>query len=192
MPCGRSSGADAAAPGSSLDAGADFIAVGVDVGADRQAIDHGIFVPEIDATLEIDAASRIFGRQTEGTTVARVRVLLVGLDPDIVDKPPVPELTPATVHAAVEAESAKLETLGYSVKSLLVDDGKTAEAVLTDALTSSGYDCIMMGAGLRVVPGYLLLFEKLINVVHRQAPASTKLCFSSNPSDTAEAVRRWV
>jgi hypothetical protein len=66
---------------SSLDAGADFIAVGVHVGADRQAIDHGIFVPEIDATLEIDAASRIFGRQTEGTTVARVRVLLVGLDP---------------------------------------------------------------------------------------------------------------
>jgi hypothetical protein len=132
------------------------------------------------------------GRQTEGTAVARVRVLLVGLDPDIVDKPPVPELTAATVHAAVEAESAKLETLGYSVKSLLVDDGKTAEAVLTDALTSSRYDCIMMGAGLRVVPRYLLLFEKLINVVHRQAPASTKLCFSSNPSDTAEAVRRWV
>jgi len=68
------------------------------------------------------------GRQTEGTTVARVRVLLVGLDPDIVDKPPVPELTAATVHAAVEAESAKLETLGYSVKSLLVDDGKTCRS----------------------------------------------------------------
>ena len=118
--------------------------------------------------------------------MARVRVLLVGLDPDIVDKPPVPELTAAKVRAAVEAESAKLE-LGYSVKSLLVDDGKTAEAVLTDALTTSRYDCIMIGAGLRVVPPYLLLFEKLINVVHRHAPASTTLCFNSNPSDTAEA-----
>ena len=124
--------------------------------------------------------------------MARARVLLVGLDPDVVDKPPVPELTAAKVHAAVEAESAKLGSLGYSVKSLLVDDGKTAEAVLTDALTNSGYDCIMIGAGLRVVPSYLLLFEKLINVVHRHTPASTKLCFSSNPSDTAEAVRRWV
>jgi hypothetical protein len=124
--------------------------------------------------------------------VARAHVLLVGLDPDIVDKPPVPELTAAKVRAAVEAESAKLETLGYSVKSLLVDDGKTAEAVLTDALTTSRYDCIMIGAGLRIVPPYLLLFEKLINVVHRHAPASTKLCFNSNPSDTAEAVGRWV
>ena len=124
--------------------------------------------------------------------MARARVLLVGLDPDIVDKPPVPELTAAKVRAAVEAESAKLETLGHSVKSLLVDDGKTAEAVLTEALTTSRYDCIMIGAGLRVVPSYLLLFEKLINVVHRHTPASTKLCFSSNPSDTAEAVGRWV
>jgi hypothetical protein len=98
--------------------------------------------------------------------VARALVLLVGLDPDIVDKPPVPELTAAKVHAAVEAESAKLETLGYSVKSLLVDDGKTAEAVLTDALTNNRYNCIMIGAGLRIVAPYLLLFEKLINVVH--------------------------
>jgi len=126
--------------------------------------------------------------------VARARVLLVGLDPDIVDytKSPVPGLTAAKVRAAVEADSAKLETLGYSVKSLYVDDGKTAEAVLTDALTTSRYDCIMIRTGLRVVPPYFLLFEKLINIVHRHAPASSKLCFNSNPADTAEAVKRWV
>ena len=126
--------------------------------------------------------------------MARVRVLLVGLDPDIVDftKSPVPDLTAAKVRAAVEADTAKLEALGYSVKSLYVDDGKTAEAALTDALTASRCDCIMIGAGLRVVPPYFLLFEKLINVVHRHAPASTKLCFNSTPADTAEAVKRWV
>ena len=105
---------------------------------------------------------------------------------------PVPGLTAAKVRAAVEADSAKLETLGYSVKSLYVDDGKTAEAVLTDALITSTYDCIMIGAGLRIVPPYFLLFEKLINIVHRHAPASTKICFNSNPADTAEAVKRWV
>ena len=117
--------------------------------------------------------------------MARASVLLVGLDPDIVDysKSPVPGLTAAKVRAAVEADSAKLETLGYSVKSLYVDDGKTAEAALTDALTTSRYDCIMIGAGLRVVPPYFLLFEKLINVVHQHAPASTKLCLNSNSTD---------
>jgi hypothetical protein len=74
------------------------------------------------------------------------------LDPDIVDytKSPVPGLTAAKVRAAVETDRANLETLGYSVKSLYVDDGKTAEAVLTDALTTSTYDCIMIGAGLRI------------------------------------------
>jgi hypothetical protein len=126
--------------------------------------------------------------------MANARVLLVGLDPEIVDytKSPVPGLTAAKVRAAVEADTAKLQALGYSVRSLYVDDGKTAEAVLTDALTTNRYDCIMIGAGLRIVPPYFLSFEKLINVVHRHAPASTKLCFNSNPTDTAEAVKRWV
>ena len=126
--------------------------------------------------------------------VAKARVLLVGLDPDIVDysKSPVPGLTAAKVRAAVEGDKAKLETLGYSVTSLYVDDGKTAEAALTTALSAGAYDCIMIGAGLRIVPPYFLLFEKLINVVHRYAPALTKVCFNTNPSDTADAVRRWV
>src|SRR5262245_9315841 len=125
---------------------------------------------------------------------ANVSVLLVGLDPDIVDhsKSPVPGLTAAKVHAAVEGEKAKLEAMCYSVKSLYVDDGKTAEAALTAELSSVGYDCIMVAAGLRIVPPYFLLFEKLINVIHSRAPASTKLCFNTNPSDTSDAVRRWV
>ena len=119
---------------------------------------------------------------------------MVGLEPDIVDysKSPVPGLTAAKVHAAVEAVSAKLESLGYSVRLLYVDDGKTAEATLTEALASGGYDCIMIGAGLRIVTPYFLLFEKLINVIHEYGPASTKLCFNTNPTDTADAVPRWV
>ena len=88
------------------------------------------------------------------------RVLLVGLDPEIVDysKSPVPGLTAAKVHAAVAGDKAKLETIGYSVKSLFVDDGKTAETTLAAELTSGAYDCIMVGAGLRIVPPYFLLF----------------------------------
>lgn len=125
---------------------------------------------------------------------AAARVLFVGLEPEIVDysKSQVPGLTAAKVRAAVEADSARLEGLGYSVKSLFVDDGRTAEATLADALSAHAYDCIMIGAGLRIVPPYFLLFEKLINVIHRHAPASTRLCFNTNPMDTADAVQRWV
>ncbi len=126
--------------------------------------------------------------------MAKARLLLLGLDPDIVDynKSPVPGLTAAKVRSAIEADRAKLEALGYSVKTLYVDEGKTAEAVLADTLATDGYDCIMIGAGLRIVPPYFLLFEKLMNVIHQHAPASTKLCFNTGPTDTAEAVQRWV
>jgi hypothetical protein len=124
----------------------------------------------------------------------KARVLFVGLEPDIVDysKSPVPGLTAEKVRGAVERDKAALEALGYGVTSLYVDDGKTAEAVLGAELTARGYNCIMVGAGLRIVPPYFLLFEKLINVIHAHAPASTKICFNTNPSDTADAVRRWV
>jgi hypothetical protein len=126
--------------------------------------------------------------------MVKARLLLLGLDPDMVDysKSPVPGLTAAKVRSAIEADRAKLEELGYSVTVLYVDAGKTAEALLSDTLATGGYDCIMIGAGLRTVPPYFLLFEKLINVIHQHAPASTKLCFNTNPTDTAEAVQRWA
>jgi hypothetical protein len=49
----------------------------------------------------------------------------------------------------------------------------------------------MIGAGVRTNPSNLILFEKLINVVHEHAPQA-KLCFNQLPSDIAEAVKRWV
>jgi hypothetical protein len=126
--------------------------------------------------------------------MVKARLLLLGLDPDIVDysKAPVPGLTAAKVRSAIEADRAKLEELGYSVTVLYVDAGEKAEALLADTLATDRYDCIMIGAGLRTVPPYFLLFEKLINVIHQHAPASTRLCFNTNPTDTAEAVQRWV
>ena len=90
-----------------------------------------------------------------------------------------PGLTEAKARAAVDADSAKLESLGYSVKTLYVDDGKTAGLALANALTTGRYDCIMIGSGQRIVPPYFLLFEKLI--IHQHAPASTKLCLNTNP-----------
>jgi hypothetical protein len=49
----------------------------------------------------------------------------------------------------------------------------------------------MIGAGVRANPSNLLLFEKLINVVHEHAPQA-KICFNTVPSDTADAVKRWL
>ena len=76
------------------------------------------------------------------------------------------------------------------MESCLIDLGDTADAVAA-ALRSKPFDCIVIGAGLRQSAPQLLLFEKIINLVHALAP-NAKICFNRNPSDTAEAVQRWL
>jgi hypothetical protein len=73
----------------------------------------------------------------------------------------------------------------------LTDFGETAEAVVRGQLKQKLFDCVLIGAGIRMMPSQFLLFEKLVNVVHEHAPQA-KLCFNTKPSDMAEAVRRWL
>ncbi len=124
----------------------------------------------------------------------KVSVLTIGLDPEVVDfdQPLIRGLTKEMLAAAIEAQRVRLEELGYRVRMLLTDTGATAEAVVRQALEQERYDCIMIGAGVRVAPDQFLLFEKLINVVHRHAPPSARICFNTRPDDTVDAVQRWM
>jgi len=118
------------------------------------------------------------------------RVLALGLDPASADLTAFPGLTPGMVRAFIEAQLERLRGLGYEVESCLVDRGETAEAVTARHLTTRDFDCVVIGAGLHSAP-HLLLFEKLLNLVHEHAPGA-KICFNTTPADTAEAVRRWI
>jgi hypothetical protein len=80
---------------------------------------------------------------------------------------------------------------GYDTVSCLIDLGETAEAVTAAALRTKRFDCVVIGAGLRQPAPQLLLFEKIINLVHALAP-DAKICFNTNPADTAAAVQRWI
>jgi hypothetical protein len=117
-------------------------------------------------------------------------ILALGLDPTCADFSQLPGLTPELIGAFIDSQLERLRGLGYEVESCLVDLGDTAEAVTERCLKSRRFDCIVIGAGLRA-SAQLLLFEKLINLVHAQAPTA-KICFNSTPADTAEAVQRWV
>lgn len=124
----------------------------------------------------------------------KTRVLVMGLDPAVVDysRAPVPGLTAEILTATLEAEKAKLTALGYDVRMLYIDAGDTAETVARDALAQDTYDCIVIGAGVRLAPHHFLVFEKIVNVVHANAPATARICFNTRPNDTAEAVQRWA
>jgi hypothetical protein len=123
-------------------------------------------------------------------------VLIIGLQPQLIDfsSPDYAAfsgLDAAKVQAALDADEAKLKSLGYDAQLCLIDFGETAEAVVSDRLGQKRFDCVLIGAGVRTIGKNFLLFEKLINVVHEHAPQA-KICFNTKPDDTAEAVHRWV
>lgn len=121
-------------------------------------------------------------------------VLVVGLDPTLIDfsQPGYPPgMNAEKVFAGMKSSEDELASLGLSVQTCMTDFGETAESVVQNALQQKRFDCVMIGAGVRIVPSNLLLFEKLINVVHQHAPQA-RICFNTLPSDIATAVKRWI
>jgi hypothetical protein len=121
----------------------------------------------------------------------KTQVLVIGLEPSLVDFSSMPDMNADKVRAGLDADQAKLAALGYDAELCLTDLGETAADVVTRKLSEKPFDCVVIGAGVRTIPTYFLLFERLINVVHQAAPGA-RICFNTKPSDTAEAVRRWA
>src|SRR5580765_8780802 len=118
------------------------------------------------------------GHPPEAAMAGEKSVLVIGLDPTLIDfsQPGyAPGMDATKVFAGLKSSEEELTGLGYSVQMCLTDFGKTAEAVVQGRLEQRRFDCVLIGAGVRANPGNLLLFEKLINVVHEQAPQA-KIC----------------
>jgi hypothetical protein len=118
-------------------------------------------------------------------------VLAIGIEPAFVDFTEFPDLTPELMRNYINAQIAHLRALGYDAEACLIDLGETAEEVAARTLRSNKFDCVVIGAGLREPAPRLLLFEKIVNLVHVLAPTAS-ICFNTTPADTAEAVRRWI
>jgi hypothetical protein len=58
-------------------------------------------------------------------------------------------------------------------------------------LASKSYDCVVIGAGVRLPPRRLALFEAVINAVHKGAPGAA-IAFNTRPDDSADAAARWL
>jgi hypothetical protein len=118
-------------------------------------------------------------------------VLAIGLDPRFADLSAMPQLTPELIRAYIDAEIARARSLGLAVDVCLIAPGEAALAEVEAALRARSFDCVVIGAGLRQPPAHLMLFEKVLNLVHRLAPHAS-IAFNTTPADTAEAALRWV
>ena len=118
------------------------------------------------------------------------KILAIGLDPEFADFTAMPDITPELIRAYIDAEMSRVRDLGFEVDMHLIAPQDGADEI-EESLRENSFACILIGAGLREPAEHLLLFEKILNLVHRLAPA-TPIAFNSNPADSVDAIRRWV
>ena len=123
-----------------------------------------------------------------------VRVLLVGFDPETVDysNPALPTgMTAEKIGAGIALALKKMTDRGWEADICLIRPDDSAVPTVERNLAAVKWDCVVIGAGVRLPPQGLGLFEAVVNAVHRGAPAST-IAFNTVPEDSADAAARWL
>ena len=119
-------------------------------------------------------------------------VAIFGLIPERANLAPFPGLTPEKIHTGIRMSCEALEAAGYEARQCFVPpEVDVAEAEVVAHLKAHRPDVVCIGAGVRVPPDQAVLFERLIQAVREHAPQAP-VCFNTLPTDTVEAVRRWV
>jgi hypothetical protein len=122
------------------------------------------------------------------------RVLLVGLQPEAVDysDPALPSgMDAKKIQAGIELGLKQMTDRGWQADVCLIQPDATAGPALERRLSATTYDCVVIGAGVRLPPKNLLLFETILNTVHKAAP-NTSIAFNTVPDDSANAAARWL
>lgn len=121
-------------------------------------------------------------------------VLFVGQKPETVDfsDPALPPgLNAEKIYLGIAIGISKLEERGWKADECMITPDKKGCSTLEKQLTSTNYDCVVIGAGMRLPPKGLVMFEKVINIVHKAAP-NAAITFNTRPEDTADAAARWL
>jgi hypothetical protein len=122
------------------------------------------------------------------------RILFVGQKPETVDFSD-PSLPPGfdaeKINAGIAVGVSKIEERGWQGDTCMITPDAAGSALLETALKGVAYDCVVIGAGLRLPPKSLLLFETVVNIIHRSAP-NAAIAFNTRPDDTADAAARHL
>ena len=122
------------------------------------------------------------------------RILLLGYDPETVDfsDPALPPgMTVEKVHAGIEVAVKQFTERGWESDLCFIRPDETAGPTVERQLRSTSYDCVVIGAGVRLPPRGLPLFEAVINAVRKAAPDAV-IAFNTRPDDSADAAARGL
>jgi hypothetical protein len=118
-----------------------------------------------------------------------MRILFVGQEP-FSDPALPPGFNAEKIHAGIAVALRQVTERGWHADLLLIQPDDTAAPAVERQLDRQLYDGVVIGAGVRLPPKSLLLFEAVINAVHRAAPRAF-IAFNTRPEDTADAAARW-
>ena len=121
-------------------------------------------------------------------------VLLVGFDPATVDfsDPALPAgMTAEKIHAGVKLALADFAGRGWFAQNCFIRPDETAIPTIERFLAGDVYDCVVIGAGVRLPRNGLVPFEAAVNAIHHMAPQAA-IAFNTRPEDSGEAAARWI
>ena len=122
------------------------------------------------------------------------RVLLLGYDPETVDfsDPALPPgMTAEKVRVGVAVALKQFAERGWESDVCFIRPDETAGPTVERQLASKNYDCVVIGAGVRLPPRNLALLEIVINTIRRAAPGAA-IAFNTRPDDSADAAARGL
>ena len=122
------------------------------------------------------------------------RVVLIGFDPATVDysDPALPPgMNAEKIHAGVKLALADIAGRGWHAENCFIKPDETAVPTIERCLADNVYDCVVIGAGVRLPPSRLAVFEAVVNAVHRAAPGAA-IAFNTRPEDSGAAAARWI
>ena len=122
------------------------------------------------------------------------RVLLIGFDPatmDFSDPGLPPGMTAEKIHAGIKLALADIAGRGWHSEICFINPNETAVPTIERFLAGDVYDCVVVGAGVRLPPSQLGLFEAVVNTIHRAAPQAA-IAFNTRPDDSGAAAARWI
>ena len=123
-----------------------------------------------------------------------VRVLVIGYAPDAVDftDPAIPPgLDEQSVAEGIRRDVQSMKDRGWDAEHLPIRADESLRQEILGHLAGASYDCIVIGAGVRMTTKHVAEFEQVIDAV-RQAAFGTPIAFNSSPDSSGEAVARLL
>jgi hypothetical protein len=80
---------------------------------------------------------------------------------------------------------------GWEAEHLPIRPGAGLHDAVVDRLSRDTFDCVVVGAGVRLTTRHVAEFEQVIAAVRHAAP-DTPIAFNASPDSSGEAVARLL